>query len=235
MSQNNFDIGAVDLNTGVVSTFAGKKLAFASGELVDLPKAPATEAVLNCPGRMVFSSGVLYMANFAAGAPYKVTYDKTSEIWTAQYFGIKGADTRSRVDAVGIDARFNMPSGMAIEGDGSVLVADTINKCIRRISPTGAVSTLPGVEVKKPIGIATSETTIYVSDANQYTSGIKAINVKSNVLVSIAGSADQGFKDGFGTGASFSTPSNIALGGKFLFVVDFATTPGSLSTSDSRV
>ena len=40
--------------------------------------------------------------------------------------------------------RLNQPSGVAVDGEGNVLVADTFNHCIRKISPQGLVSTLAG-------------------------------------------------------------------------------------------
>jgi len=41
-------------------------------------------------------------------------------------------------------ARFDRPSGIAVDSNGMVFVADTYNHVIRRISPTGGVSTLYG-------------------------------------------------------------------------------------------
>ena len=47
-------------------------------------------------------------------------------------------------DGEGTEARFDMPMAVALDADGNVLVADTFNDRIRRISPTGRVSTLAG-------------------------------------------------------------------------------------------
>ena len=47
-------------------------------------------------------------------------------------------------DGEGKEARFDMPMAVALDADGNVLVADTFNDRIRRISPTGRVSTLAG-------------------------------------------------------------------------------------------
>ena len=43
-------------------------------------------------------------------------------------------------DGLGAEARFNKPSGLAVYSDGSLVLADTYNHCLRRISPQGAVS-----------------------------------------------------------------------------------------------
>ncbi|MGD5993476.1 gluconolaconase, partial [Xanthomonas citri pv. citri] len=48
------------------------------------------------------------------------------------------------VDGVGLAAAFNTPSGLALDGDGNLYVADTGNHAIRKISKQGAVTTLAG-------------------------------------------------------------------------------------------
>ena len=48
-------------------------------------------------------------------------------------------------DGSGTGARFNAPWGVAVDGGGTVYVADTGNHTIRRISPAGVVTTIGGV------------------------------------------------------------------------------------------
>jgi streptogramin lyase len=49
-------------------------------------------------------------------------------------------------DGRGGEARFSNPAGLAVLGDGSVLIADTGNHRLRRVSPTGLVVTVAGSE-----------------------------------------------------------------------------------------
>lgn len=47
-------------------------------------------------------------------------------------------------DGSGRSALFNKPTGLAVDRRGNVYVADSLNHCVRRISPRGRVSTLAG-------------------------------------------------------------------------------------------
>ena len=53
-------------------------------------------------------------------------------------------DETTYLDGAAGSAQFYYPDGVAVDGEGNVLVADTYNHCVRRISPEGAVSTLAG-------------------------------------------------------------------------------------------
>ena len=45
---------------------------------------------------------------------------------------------------VGGEARLNKPCGIAFYPDGSLILSDTYNHCLRRVSPQGEVSTFAG-------------------------------------------------------------------------------------------
>jgi sugar lactone lactonase YvrE len=54
------------------------------------------------------------------------------------------AGMKGDADGVGTAARFNQPWGIAVDAAGNVYVADTQNYLIRKITPTGTVTTLAG-------------------------------------------------------------------------------------------
>lgn len=54
------------------------------------------------------------------------------------------ADASGRSDGYGTAARFASPRGMALDGDGNLVIADSENHAIRVLSPSGEVSTLAG-------------------------------------------------------------------------------------------
>ena len=70
--------------------------------------------------------------------PLPKTNYSESYTWTtlAGYPGFGSAD--------GTDAEFNDPNGVAVDAAGNVYVADTFNDVIRKVTPSGVVSTIAG-------------------------------------------------------------------------------------------
>ncbi len=120
-------------STGVVTTLAGT--AGLSGS-VDGTSGSVRFSQPNCIA--VDASGNLYVSS--GHAIRKIT--STGLVTT-----IAGsADLAGSTDGTGTSARFHYPSGLAVAGDGSLMLADTWNHTIRKINTaTGEVSTLAGL------------------------------------------------------------------------------------------
>jgi DNA-binding beta-propeller fold protein YncE len=85
-------------------------------------------------------------------------------------------------DGTGAAARFDTPLGIAIDNDGNILVADTGNHSIRKVTPSGVVTTLAGygssglknavganAKFNSPMGITVGpDGTIYIADNGNY-------------------------------------------------------------------
>ncbi len=116
-------------------------------------------------------------------------------------------------DGVGNNALFNSPSAIAIAPDGNLIIADTGNNRIRRMTPTGQVSTVAGDgtagQFSGPIGVAVdARGNIYAADS--YNDRIQLITPDGQVST-IAGKGIPGYADGDRNTALFDTPSGIIV------------------------
>lgn len=135
---------------------------------------------------------------------------------------LAGSGTFGFLDSTGLSARFNSPTGVAVDGSGNVFIADKGNHRIRKISTTGIVSTLAGsgtngfangtgiaAQFSNPTGVVVDAIgNVYVSDSGN--SKIRKIT-PSGVVTTLAGSGTYGFLNGSGTTAQFKGLEGIAV------------------------
>jgi sugar lactone lactonase YvrE len=129
-------------------------------------------------------------------------------------------------------AQFNTPSGIALDKKGNIVIADTSNNRIRRLSSDGQVSTLAGTgaagfkdgpsaeaEFDGPIGVAIDKQGNTIV-ADSYNDAIRRISADGTVNT-IAGIGSPGSLDGNASIASFNTPSGVAVDSQGnIFVAD---------------
>ncbi len=158
-------------------------------------------------------AGALVLAN-ATGAPAQPFTFGTVAGWAGQ----------GSADGTGSNARFNNPASVAVDGAGTVYVADVASHTIRKITPAGAVSTLAGsagfsgsadgtgtaAQFNQPQGVAAdSAGNVYVADTGNHT--IRKITA-AGVVSTLAGSAGaNGSADGAGSSARFYQPEGVAM------------------------
>jgi sugar lactone lactonase YvrE len=130
--------------------------------------------------------------------------------------------TRGHADGAGSAARFDTPSGLAIDAAGTIYVADTGNNSIRRLSADGRVWTIAGspqpgfadgspleARFNGPVGVAVDRGgRVIVADT--YNDRIRAIDTDGRVFT-LAGSGVKGFADGAAAEAQFDTPCGVAV------------------------
>lgn len=206
-------------SAGVVSTFAGSgALGSANGN--------AADASFHYPlGVALDSAGNVYVADKGNHMIRKVTPEGVVS-------NLAGTTTSGSTDGSGSDARFNGPSGIAVDASGMIYVADGYNNMIRKITPQGVVTTLAGsttagsangagtgASFNFPRGIAVDGAgNVLVADT--WNNMVRKIT-KEGVVSTLAGSTTAGKLNGTGTAATFSGPYGLALdAGGNLYVAD---------------
>ncbi|MEK6152733.1 IPT/TIG domain-containing protein [Flavobacteriaceae bacterium 3-367] len=190
-----------------VSTLAGSTAGFAEGT--------GENAQFTSPyGVAVDASGNVYVADRFNDKIRKITPEGMVSTLAGSIGGF--------ANGTGENAQFDQPFRVAVDAGGNVYVSDTKNHKIRKITPSGVVSTLAGsiggfangtgenAQFDNPFGVAVdTEGNVYVADENNH----KIRKITPNGSVSTLAGSTQGFVDGTGTNAQFFLPSGVALDG----------------------
>jgi sugar lactone lactonase YvrE len=202
----NYVIRKVDAS-GIMTTVAGTGISINGGDGV-----PATAAGLIFPyGVAVDAVGNLYIADHGSARVRKVnaagiisTFAGTG---TIGYTGDGGPAT---------SARISHPAGLTFDAAGNLYVAETVNNIIRKVSPSGIISTVAGsgsvgysgdggpatlATMNDPIGVAVDLAgNIYISE---YLSHVVRQVDSSGTIISYAGTTVSGYSGDGG-------PANVA-------------------------
>lgn len=215
---------------GLVSTLAG-------GATAGLVDGAGTAARFNQPaGVAVDANGNVYVADLGNHCIRKVTPQGVVST-------LAGSGSAAYADGTGTSASFRSPSGVALDGNLNLYVADAGNQRIRKVSAQGVVTTIAGSGVaasndglgtaagfNNPAGIAVDANgNIYVSDA--YNNRIRKISpagvvttLAGNSCTTVLGGITFGcFADGTGSAASFNFPAGLLVDGNGIgYVADFS-------------
>jgi len=133
----------------------------------------------------------------------------------------------------GTNAAFDNPRGIALTADGLLIVADSANHLVRRVTKDGQTSLLAGVfnrgnkdgfgkaaSLRAPAGIGSDAFgNVFVADNTNQT--IRKIT-PAGLLTTVAGSGKGGFKDGAPFEAMFNSPNDVEPGPDgSLYVTDY--------------
>ena len=195
-------------SAGVVTTVAG------TPNVIGYQDGNDTVAKFNNPAAIcIDASGNLYVADAMNNKIRKI--DTNGNVTTL------AGSSEGYADGPGLSAKFSQPSGICVDPQGNVYVAEFINDKIRKISPAGVVSTLAGSTAGSSDGVGTAaqftgpaglcidkDGNIFVAEA-----GISRIRMvtPSGVVTTIAGD----------TSPEFFYPSGVSIDSQgILYVMD---------------
>lgn len=187
-------IRKVDMKTGIITTIAGDRTK--TGYAGD--NGPATAALLNGPSDIVTDAlNNIYIADRNNHVIRKVI-GATGNIITLAGRNSKGF---SGDGGAAINAKFNHPSGLYLDGGNNLFVADYDNNRVRKISSSGIITTVAGsgvpgfsgdggkadtARLAQPMRVAVdNDGNLYISDvANQR---IRKVAGGTNIITTYAG------------------------------------------------
>lgn len=224
------------LNDREVATIAGGSDAtdaygFPLGGHID---GNADAARFNQPrGVVIDSKGALYVSDTENHSIRKITNGKVLTLAGSGKAGYKNGRAQN--------AQFNYPTGMAIDAGDNIYVADTLNHCIRKITPAGEVSLyagMPGAQggyrdgsrteagFNEPAGLALDASgNLYVADSgNQVIRKIDAGRVSTfagrfDALLEGTDYYQGGYRDGKKENALFNFPKGLTVTGNGTVIV----------------
>ncbi|CAI8886139.1 T9SS type A sorting domain-containing protein [Chryseobacterium sp. IT-36CA2] len=200
-----------------VSTLAGNGTeGYADGNV--------NSAMFNRPaGVAVDDAGNVYVADTGNYRLRKIT--PSGNVST-----LAGDGTQGFADGSPNNVKFNGINDLIVDAFGNIYVSDFYNNRIRKISPSGDVSTFAGngtagfvdgdnatAQFKNPAGIAIDkEGIIYVADQNNN----RIRRITGGQVTTIAGDGVAGYIDGNALSSRFDYPTDIEVVGQDLYVVD---------------
>jgi len=226
----NHRVRRVEAGTGLITTIAGVGQPRYGGD-----GGPAVDAGLNEPAALAVSkSGTLYIADQSNNRVRAI------DLATGLIRTVAGTGSASyNGDSLpAVEADLAGPSGLALDKDGTLFIADTFNGRIRAIDPTtGLIKTVvgdggeyryqgtvepPSGSVSRPSGIALdAEGNLFITDSDNHL--IRRWERSTGRLDRLAGVgvASYGGDGGLALEASVSYPFGIVVGPDgHLFVAD---------------
>ena len=201
--------------SGTISTIAGTGVEGYSGD-----GGPAVDARLNFPASVaVDAEGNLFFTEYFEHRIRRV--DSSGTISTVAGIGVEGF---SGDGGPAVEAQLDTPTGVAVDADGNLFIADFSNRRIRKVDPSGTITTLAGggdalgdggpaiaAGIRNPTGVAVD------ADGNLYISVLSNSTIRrvdpSGTISTIAGIGRWGFSGDGGPAsqAALHGPNDVAV------------------------
>ena len=217
-------VNRVDLKAQTVSVIAGtgeqSLIRHAGGDAISFP--------LNSPYDVEYANGVLYIAMAGTHQLWELNIEES----TTQPFAGTGAENIE--DGLRLEALLAQPTGLALDGN-NLFFADSETSAIRvaKLGDGGRVVTLTGTglfafgdrdgigkdaALQHPQDVATAPGAVYIADT--YNHKIKRMDLSTLRITTVAGSGEQGLRDGDALDARFDEPAGLAFRDGIVYVAD---------------
>jgi len=200
---------------------------------------PEPETALRFPGKVIaLPAGTFLVSDTAHHQLVELAADLQTEV--------RRIGTGERGLRDGAEPRFNEPQGLALLPDGDVVVADSVNHALRRVRlADGTVTTIAGTgtqlrdrvepgksaaELSTPWDVAWWDGRIAVAMAG--THQIWTVDPVTGAATVLAGTTNEGLRDGPLDTAFFAQPSGLAVDGDVLWIADSETSAVRRLTTD---
>ena len=192
------------LRDDIVYTFAGGTQGYADG-------SKGTVRFNNPTAIAIDKNGNLIVADTLNHAIRRITPNGV----VSTVAGRPG--TAGNADGRGSAALFNDPSGIAVDTNGVIYVADTGNHLIRKIENGNVTTIAKNTEFDSPRGLYWAEGVLFIADMGNHT--VKALTANGNVIT-VAGTGSPGDADGSPGNAMMNRPSAVVYKNGVLFIAD---------------
>ncbi len=226
-SRNN-TVDRIDLTSHTIALLAGTLFKEGSTD------GTGASAMFSSPSGVGLAGDALYVSDTNNSIIRKISLPGGVVTTAAGAPNIAGTD-----DGRGQAAHFNLPTQIAVDPTGNRLfLTDTDNSTVRMIQlPDMIVKTIAGQAqtdgkadgppnksaFNRPRGIATDGKFVYVSDTGN--DQIRKIDLSTMTTSTLAGTGEEGDKDGAGAEAQFNNPGAMATDGTNIYLcsqqVDF--------------
>ncbi|MBO9632084.1 MAG: IPT/TIG domain-containing protein [Chitinophagaceae bacterium] len=202
--------GKIKVSVGAKSSVSNNDFTYDWVHMVSTLTGDGTTSTFERPvGLATDGAGTIYFADEYKHKVFKITPDGILST-------LAGSGTVGFKDGNGVNAQFAGPSGVTTDANGNVYVADRGNRRIRKITPTGDVSTWAGdgstTNMDLPTGLCFdgAGNMIVADQARSHVIKITPNPDGSRTFSTVAGSS-QGYADGNAATAKFNWLIDVAV------------------------
>lgn len=238
--QNNQRVRQVDAQ-GIITTVAGNGTICSAQPCGD--NGAATAAQLNFPtGVAVDSTGNVFIADQSNHRVRRVDF-QSRIITTVAGTGAAGFNGDHQPAGT---AQLNLPTGVAVDAGGNLLVADQLNHRVRRVDSFGTITSVAGTsnagfngdnqaattaDLNVPTGVTVDGAgNLFIADQSNHR--VRAVSAQSGIIVTVAGNGTPCLAPtaipacgdgGVPTSAQLNLPNGVAVvGGGRLLIADLS-------------